>query len=138
MNEPLRPAPMVPISWGELLDKLTILEIKVERFAGDAALANVRKEHDRLAEIVDALEAAPAALADLRAALKAANRQLWELEDGVRRAEAEGSFDDSFVAQARAIYQTNDRRARIKRQISVLLGSDLIEEKQYTAYGDER
>jgi len=122
--------PTVPVSWGELLDKLTILAIKRARIAAPAALANVAREQEALAPI-----AAPALAVDGVAALVAdltrVNEALWAIEDDIRAEDAAGRFGDAFVALARAVYRTNDERAAIKRRINDLLGSDLVEEKSY-------
>lgn len=124
------PIPSVPVSWGELLDKLTILEIKRERIARVDALANVEKERlllaARAAEVMDA-----PGLSALFAKLKRINVALWEIEDAIREHEAEAEFGASFIALARSVYQTNDERASIKRCINALLGSALTEEKSY-------
>lgn len=125
--------PRVPVSWGELLDKISILEIKVERLRAPDAVANARRELDLLLAVLAAADA-PVELAALRAELGVVNRRLWEIEDDVRAKEASQSFDAAFIALARAVYQTNDERSRIKRAINTLLGSELVEEKQYAAY----
>ena len=125
-----RPCPLVPISWGELLDKISILEIKRERIGDAAALANVLNEL-RLLERAAEPVAGAAAIVALRARLKSVNERLWEIEDGIREKEREGDFGEDFVALARSVYQRNDERAAIKREINLLLGSDLIEEKSY-------
>ena len=124
------PCPLVPISWGELLDKIGILEIKCERIGDAAALANVLNEL-RLLERAAEPVAGAAAIVALRARLKSVNERLWEIEDGIREKEREGDFGEAFVALARSVYQRNDERAAIKREINLLLGSDLIEEKSY-------
>jgi hypothetical protein len=120
-----------PISPGEFLDKLTILEIKIERIADPGKLENVRRERDLLrAEWT----ASPLARVDVSAQveeLKQVNEALWEIEDAIRLKEAAHAFDAEFIELARAVYQTNDRRAAIKRAINVALSSDLIEEKSY-------
>ena len=126
----LHPCPLVPISWGELLDKISILEIKRERIGDAAALANVLNEL-RLLERAAEPVAGAAAIVALRARLKSVNERLWEIEDGIREKEREGDFGEDFVALARSVYQRNDERAAIKREINLLLGSDLIEEKSY-------
>jgi len=125
--------PAVEVSWGELVDKLTILEIKERRLTSSTAVANVRRE---LAELNAALGAlhAPAEFAALKQGLAAVNEELWEIEDNIRAKEAAGAFDDKFVALARAVYQINDKRSALKREINLLLKSTLIEEKQYTPY----
>jgi hypothetical protein len=126
--------PRVPISWGELIDKITILEIKVERLRAPAALANARRELALLLETLAAAKDTPAGLAPLQSALGAVNRRLWDIEDAIRDKEDSQSFDADFIALARAVYQTNDERSRIKRAINELLPSDIVEEKQYRRY----
>lgn len=123
--------PHVPTSWGELLDKITILEIKVAHLATEAARANARRELTLLAEIAAPVmgQAAP-----LTARLKALNQQLWEIEDHIREHERAKTFDQAFIALARSVYQTNDERGRIKREINMALGSALVEEKSYKPY----
>jgi hypothetical protein len=122
--------PSVPVSWGELLDKITILELKLERIESREARANVRTALDlllRIAAPVMNLDETAEHLDDLRAV----NSDLWEIEDAVRECEALGEFGDEFVALARSVYQRNDERAAIKRRLNVALGSQLIEEKSY-------
>lgn len=126
--------PRVPVSWGELVDKISILEIKVERLRAPDAVANARRELALLLAVLAAGGALPDELGALRVALGAVNRRLWEIEDDIRAKEASQSFDAAFIALARAVYQTNDERSRIKRAINTLLGSGLVEEKQYVAY----
>ena len=123
----------IPSSLGDVADRITILTIKSERMRDAAKLANVRKE---LAEISEAFFAAVARTPEfdaLFARLKAVNEQLWEIEDAIRLCEAKGDFGPEFIRLARSIYQTNDLRAAIKRELNTLLGSDLVEEKSYTA-----
>jgi len=126
--------PVVPVSWGELLDKVAILEIKRLRLRAPEAVANAERELSALAESLAMLEPAPAGLAELRAALAAVNQRLWTIEDQIRERDAAGDFGERFVALARSVYRENDERGRIKRAINVLLGSGLVEEKQYSAY----
>jgi len=125
---------LIEISAGELVDKLTILEIKLENIRDPAKLANVRREHDLLKaslrhHIPETLE-----IAQLTADLKSVNSELWRLEDDIRGHERESSFGESFVRLARSVYRTNDKRAAIKRRINDLLGSAVIEEKSYASY----
>ena len=126
--------PRVPVSWGEVIDKITILEIKVERLREPGPRENAGRElallRDAFAEVVEP----PAGVAALKAALGAVNRRLWEIEDDIRQKEASRSFDAAFIELARAVYRTNDERSRIKREINELLGSGIVEEKQYTRY----
>ena len=129
------PDPHVPVSWGELLDKIAILEIKRHRLHAAPALANVERERAALWPALT-LEPAglPAGLSELRAALAAVNQRLWTIEDRIREKEAAQNFGADFVALARSVYRENDERGRIKQAINVLLGSGLREEKQYSAY----
>jgi hypothetical protein len=126
--------PRAPVSWGELIDKITILEIKAERLRAPAAQANAAHE---LALLREVLTVAPAGLAALRTELAAVNRRLWDIEDDIRRKEAAQAFDAEFIALARAVYRNNDERSRLKRAINQLLGSGIIEEKQYVGYRDD-
>jgi hypothetical protein len=126
--------PSVPISWGELVDKITILEIKTERLSSESARENVRRELARLIAIWEPVEREQRAVVPLKESLKRANETLWQIEDDIREKEAQKCFDNEFVSLARAIYRTNDERSRLKREINVLLKSEIIEEKQYSAY----
>jgi hypothetical protein len=126
--------PVVPVSWGELLDKIAILEIKRLRLRTPEAVANAERELSALEPALAVLAPAPGGLAELRAALSAVNQRLWTIEDRIREQEAAGDFGPAFVALARSVYRENDERGRIKRAINTLLGSRLVEEKQYSAY----
>lgn len=124
----------VEVSVGEFLDKITILEIKSERIQDPEKLQNVRKE---LALLADTWAASPLSQTDISqnlTDLKEVNESLWDIEDQIRRKEAEKAFDDEFVRLARSVYQANDRRAAIKRELNRVLGSDLVEEKSYPDY----
>jgi hypothetical protein len=125
--------PMIPVSWGELLDKITILEIKQARLEDAAQRANVAAELTALAAVAGAA-LTDAAVAATLADLKAVNEKLWMIEDALRDKEATGTFDTVFVELARAVYFTNDRRAALKREINRLLNSVLVEEKSYRPY----
>jgi hypothetical protein len=125
---------LVEVAPGELIDKITILEIKSERIADAGKLKNVRVELDVLAAARDAAMAASAELAELTAQLKQVNEALWEIEDAIRDCERGQDFGPKFIELARSVYHSNDRRAALKRQINELLGSKLIEEKSYAAY----
>jgi hypothetical protein len=129
--------PRVPVSWGELIDKITILEIKAERLRVPAALANAAHELALLRGVLAELADAPLGLAALRGELAATNHALWDIEDDIRRQEASRTFDARFIELARAVYRSNDERSRIKRAINQLLGSAIIEEKQYVGYRDD-
>lgn len=124
----------VQTSPGEFLDKLTILEIKSERIEDAAKLGNVRRELELLRSTWAASPLAGRDVAALVAELKRVNETLWEIEDRIRAKESGRSFDAEFVELARSVYRTNDRRAEIKREINVALGSDLLEEKSYQRY----
>ncbi len=124
----------IDIAPGELIDKITILEIKLERISDSGKLANVRKEWDVLTTSRDTHLAASDDLTDLTARLKKINETLWEIEDDIRDCERAKDFGDTFVQLARSVYITNDDRARVKREINDLLGSSLVEEKSYADY----
>ena len=126
---------LVPTSPGELIDKITILRLKTEHVAQEDKLANVRRE-------LAALEATAAAhipdsptLKGLWEELYEINADLWAIEDDIRAMDARGDFGEGFVALARAVYVTNDRRAAVKRRINLFLGSVLVEEKSYSRHG---
>ncbi len=124
----------VPIGPGELVDKITILEIKSERLAARDKLVNVRAELAALAKARDAAIAPSPALDELTAALKQVNLSLWQIEDEIRDCERAADFGPRFIALARAVYRTNDERAALKRRINDLLDADIVEEKSYAAY----
>lgn len=125
---------LVQTSPGEFLDKLTILEIKSERMTDAAKLANVRRELELLRATWAASPLAARDVSALVAQLKQVNEALWDIEDRIRDQEAAGTFGAEFVELARAVYRTNDRRAAIKRELNVALGSELVEEKSYKPY----
>lgn len=124
----------VPVSFGELLDKISILQIKSERMSDEAKLANVHRELSALETTWMAHPAAGNDIARLRAELKAVNERLWEIEDEVRLKEKAQAFDGDFVELARSVYLQNDERARIKKAINLALGSSYVEEKSYQDY----
>ncbi|MCC8362068.1 DUF6165 family protein [Lysobacter sp. A6] len=126
---------LVPVSYGELLDKIAILQIKSERMSDPAKLANVRNELSALEKTWMAHPAAGGDVAKLRADLKAVNERLWVIEDDIRIKEKAKAFDEEFVRLARAVYFENDERARIKKDINLALGSTYVEEKSYQDYG---
>jgi len=125
----------VPVSYGELIDKLTILEIKSERMKDPAKLANVREELELLGATWSSDAASETDISAERAELKRINEALWEIEDEIRLKEKAQAFDARFIELARAVYVTNDRRAAVKRAINEKLGSRLVEEKSYENYG---
>ncbi len=124
----------VPISPGELVDKLTILEIKSERIDDPEKNRNVMTELGMLTQTWEASAFPIQDVATQRAALKQVNEDLWEIEDDIRDKELAQEFDAEFIRLARAVYVTNDRRAALKREINTLLGSLLVEEKSYKDY----
>ena len=123
----------VPVSWGELVDKITILQIKSERMSDETKLKNVRRELDLLTQRLGA-NAGNAEASRLTRALYDVNAALWDIEDNIRDCESAGDFGEKFVKLARLVYITNDRRAELKREINIALGSALVEEKSYRAY----
>lgn len=124
----------IEVSPGELLDKMSILQIKSERVDDPAKLKNIRYELQLYEDIVSGRIPGGKRMTVLTAELKAVNEALWTIEDEIRACEARGDFGDGFVALARSVYRTNDRRAAIKREINVLCGSSIVEEKSYTQY----
>jgi hypothetical protein len=124
----------VPVSPGELLDKITILRIKSQRIQDAAKVANVRLELDLLERTWATLGAATRQVTADAQALQAVNERLWDIEDRIRDKEAAGSFDQDFIELARAVYHHNDERAAIKKRVNVTLGSRIVEEKSYQPY----
>jgi Family of unknown function (DUF6165) len=125
---------MIPVSWGELFDKLTILQIKSGRISDSGKLENVRRELAQLETVVQGGAMQSAALDEAVAALHEINSKLWVIEDDIRDCERERCFDAGFIGLARAVYYTNDERAALKQQINTLTGSELVEEKSYSSY----
>lgn len=124
----------VQISFGELIDKITILEIKSARVSDVVKLGHVRHELTVLLAVWMPLERTKPEVAAVRAELKAVNEALWEIEDDIRALEAARRFDAEFIRLARAVYQTNDRRFALKSRINQLLDSGVVEQKQYVDY----
>ncbi|AMN46084.1 hypothetical protein ACG33_02950 [Steroidobacter denitrificans] len=125
---------LVPVSPGELIDKITILQIKSDRISDPEKLANVRIELDLL-EATWRNSAHAASDIDVeRTALRSINEKLWDIEDRIRDKERRHSFDQEFIDLARAVYVTNDERSAVKRRININLGSRIVEEKSYTEY----
>lgn len=124
----------IDVAPGEVLDKLTILEIKKANIKDAAKLRNVEHEYDVLSRTLAEQVADTAALQALRARLKEINETLWRIEDDIRDQERAKDFGPRFIELARAVYRTNDERAAVKRQINDLLGSDIVEEKSYADY----
>jgi hypothetical protein len=126
--------PKIQISWGELIDKITILEIKVQRLSSKQATENVCRELVSLNRISDKILLQRPDLKSLKQQLKSVNEVLWDVEDRIRAKEAAKSFDQEFIELARSVYINNDKRGDLKRQINALLNSEVAEEKQYTLY----
>lgn len=128
------PTPTVPVSWGELLDKMTILQIKQARIMAPAALDHIAMEYRLLSAFgAPALQIGP--VGALVESLQRVNEALWDIEDAIRAKEAAAQFDPDFIGLARSVYRMNDRRAAIKREINRLLDSELVEEKSYACAG---
>lgn len=124
----------IEVSPGELIDKITILQIKAERIDDTAKLGNVRLELAVLEHARDQAVPTGPEVARMTAELKAVNEQLWDIEDALRDCEREGAFGARFIELARGVYRTNDRRSELKRALNQALGSRLVEEKSYRPY----
>ena len=124
----------VPVSWGELVDKITILQIKSERITDKAKLANIHKELEELTRTAEQAVTFTPEIRALQQQLKDVNEKLWVIEDDIRDCERSKDFGAKFIELARAVYFTNDERFRVKREINDALGSALSEEKSYAAY----
>ncbi len=125
---------LVEVPAGELIDKITILEIKNVRISDPAKLANIRKELATLVSARDRSIAPSAELDALTRELHTVNETLWDIEDAIRNCERNHDFTQRFIDLARSVYHQNDRRAALKRRINALLGSSLVEEKSYSKY----
>ncbi len=122
------------ISAGELIDKITILQIKLDHIHDPTKRANIQREFDSLAAALYGVFAPDDEIARLRGELESVNRDLWRIEDEIRGMERASDFGSEFVALARAVYKTNDLRAELKRRINHVTGSKIVEEKSYAAY----
>ena len=125
---------LVPISPGELLDKITILEIKSERMDNPQKVENVRHELGLLSKVWSDSVMEDETISELHRLLKSINEELWEIEDDIRNEERHDRFGERFIELARAVYVTNDKRARAKKDANLHLGSDIVEEKSYKDY----
>nr|WP_325249270.1 DUF6165 family protein [Amylibacter sp.] len=125
---------LTPISPGELLDKLTILAIKLDKITDPEKLANVKTEHAALFAVADKHIPKTEDITVLNIRLLNVNRELWDIEDQIRDCERAGDFGEEFIRLARAVYVTNDKRAEYKKQINLTLGSVIVEEKSYADY----
>lgn len=124
---------MIPVAPGELIDRITILQIKLDRITDSEQSVNVAHELELLSA-AHTQHVPQTRVEELTVQLKAVNEQLWDIEDNIRECERLQDFGDRFIQLARSVYITNDRRSELKREINVLLGSDLIEEKSYEKY----
>ena len=125
---------LVPMSPGEVLDKITILEIKSERIQDEEKLVNVRRELAMLKETWAQSVNEDKTIRQLHVQLKEINEALWDIEDAIRDEERSKNFTERFIELARNVYFTNDRRSRVKKELNLHLGSEIIEEKSYQAY----
>jgi hypothetical protein len=125
---------LIPISPGELLDKITILQIKAERITDPVKVANVKTELDMLSKVWDDSVESDDVITALSAELKSINGRLWEIEDDIRDEERNRRFGERFVELARAVYVTNDERADAKKKVNLHLNSTIVEEKSYQDY----
>jgi len=124
----------VPLSVGEVLDKVTILEIKSERIDDPVKLKNINNELSQLRALLTDAVFDKTSIKSLVDELKQVNQTLWDIEDNIRDQEMEGTFGDRFIELARAVYVTNDKRAMIKKKLNEATGSTLVEEKSYKDY----
>lgn len=124
-----------PVSFGELIDKMTILQIKLQEITDEAKLANVRNELELLETTWSNHAASKTDIDDETGRLLAVNKRLWDIEDRIRVKEKAQEFDNDFIQLARSVYFENDERAAVKREINLKLGSTLVEEKSYKDYG---
>ncbi len=124
----------IPVSWGELFDKISILSIKNNRIADSGKLKNIHRELDLLCSIRDEQVEMTSKLQILCNLLLEINEKLWNIEDDIRICEKHNEFNDRFLELARSVYLTNDKRSDIKAQINRLLNSDVVEEKSYQDY----
>lgn len=122
----------IDISTGELVDKVTILAIKLEKISDPSKAKNIRKEYELLLQPMT--DCGIGTDSEEFLALKGVNLKLWEIEDRIRVKEAQKAFDSEFIELARSVYFTNDRRAEIKKRINLATGSELVEEKEYVDY----
>lgn len=125
---------LIPISPGELLDKITILEIKSERIKDEAKIANVKNELSMLLDVWRTAVTEDADVLLLRKELKSINEELWDIEDDIRDEELNKRFSERFIELARSVYVTNDKRADAKKRLNIHLKSDIVEEKSYQDY----
>jgi hypothetical protein len=124
----------IQTSVGELIDKITILEIKLEKITDKDKLSNIKCEYDALMTVYESEVVESSKILELRNGLKKTNVEIWDIEDNIRNCERSSSFGQEFIDIARSVYKTNDKRANLKREINVLFNSNIIEEKSYNPY----
>jgi hypothetical protein len=124
----------IPVSLGELIDKISILQIKSERVTDATKLENIFRELELLEGRRRVLIGDDVRIHDLAARLKVVNECIWSLEDTIRECECRNDFEDVFIQTARQIYRTNDARASLKRELNLIFGSHIVEEKSYKPY----
>jgi hypothetical protein len=124
---------LIPVSVGELFDKITILQIKLQKITDISKLNNIKKEYDFLVEIATKIDADFLSNSHYQKLFEI-NSELWVVEDSKRNHEANKDFGDSFIFWARKVYMKNDERAAVKRKINELYGSEIVEEKSYKYY----
>lgn len=126
---------MIPVSLGELIDKITILEIKLLKIQDVQKIKNVHTEYDALTQLPEYLKVRDhSAIVECKKNLLAVNLRLWKIEDAIREKEREKNFDSDFIQLARSVYITNDERSKLKKDINVKYGSAIVEEKSYKDY----
>lgn len=126
--------PSVPVSWGELIDKITILQIKEQSIANPIAIDNVKNELHKLNDIAALVLASVPEVRQLKDSLLSINQELWNVEDELRLIEETQQFDEHFIQLARSVYRLNDQRARLKKEMNNHLSSELTEEKSYKGF----
>ncbi len=126
---------LTPVSPGEVIDKITILQIKYEKINNKNKLKNIKNELNLLLPLINKKKYETLEIQNLMKNLKKVNHSLWNIEDNIREKEKFKEFDDEFIELARSVYKTNDKRAEIKKEINVYTGSNLLEEKSYEDYG---
>ena len=125
---------LTPVSPGEVIDKITILQIKYEKINNKNKLKNIKNELNLLLPLINKKKYETLEIQNLMKNLKKVNHALWNIEDNIREKENFKEFDNEFIELARSVYKTNDKRAEIKKKINLLTKSDIIEEKSYKKY----
>lgn len=126
--------PLIPVSWGELIDKMTVLEIREKNISDCYELKNIKNEQLLLNQALEKISVADIELMNLKSTLKIVNQALWDIENQIRKKEADQSFDEQFIELARSVYRLNDERFRIKNEIDLVIASEIVEEKGVCSY----